>query len=85
MDRLEATAGNYEMKINTKKTKVMKVSKNTGGKMNITIDGHQIKQVESFKYLGSTITEDGRCEQEIKIRGIAKLERLIFKLISGLL
>ena len=66
MDRLEATAGNCGMKINTKKTKVMKVSGNIGGKLNITIGGYKIEQVESFKYLGSTITENGRCEQEIK-------------------
>ena len=68
MDRLEATAGNCGMKINTKKSKVMKVSRNIGGKMNITIGRHKIEQIESFKYLGSTITEDRRCEQEIEIR-----------------
>ena len=35
MDRLESTARNYGMKINTKKTKVMKVSRNMGERMNI--------------------------------------------------
>ena len=49
MDTLEATAGNYGMKTNTKKTKVMKVSRNIGGKMNIAIGGHKIEQVDSFK------------------------------------
>jgi len=68
MSSLEVTAEKYGMKINAKKTKVMKVSRNTRGKMNITVGGQKIEQVESFKYLGSTITEDGRCEQEIKIR-----------------
>jgi len=46
MDSLEATAGNYGMKINTKKTKAMKVSRNIGEKMNISIGGHKIQQVE---------------------------------------
>src|ERR1700743_2296088 len=42
MDRLEA--GNYGMKINTKKTKVM-VSRNIGGKINVMMGGHKIEQV----------------------------------------
>jgi hypothetical protein len=54
------------MKINIKKTKVMKVSR--GGDVNITINGVKIEQVKSLKYLGHTITEDGRCETEIKCR-----------------
>ena len=62
MDRLEATAGKYEVKVNIKKTKVMKVFRNVERRMNITVGGHKIEQVESFKYLGSTITEDGSCE-----------------------
>ena len=32
-----------------------------------------MEQVDRFKYLGSTMTADGRCETEIKIRiGMAK-------------
>ena len=56
------------MIINTKQTKVMKVSKKTGGKVNNTINGNKIEQVKSSKYLGSTITENGRCETEIQAR-----------------
>ncbi len=55
------------MKINIKKTKVMKVSK-VEGEVNITINGTRVEQVKSFKYLGHTMTEDGRCETEIKCR-----------------
>ena len=34
---------------------------------------YHVKQVEKFKYLGSTITSDGRNDAEIKIRiGMAK-------------
>src|SRR4029077_20838818 len=68
MDNLNATVERYEMKINIKKTKVMKVSKNVGGDLNITINGNRIEEVSCFKYLGSTMTEDGRCEIEIKTR-----------------
>ena len=40
---------------------------------NIHVDNQQLKQVKRFVYLGSTITEDGRCDEEIKRRiGTAK-------------
>jgi len=68
MDCLNATAEEYGMKINIKKTKVMKVSKKVGDEISILINGKKIDQVQSFKYLGSTMTEDGKCETEIKIR-----------------
>ena len=39
----------------------------------IHINNDTIKQVENFKYLGSTITSDGRNDAELKIRiGMAK-------------
>jgi len=68
MDSVNTTAEKYGMRINTKKTKVMKISRNIGEKVKIMINGKEIEQVQSFKYLGSTMTEDGRCESEIKIR-----------------
>ena len=34
----------------------------------ITIDQKQLENVKSFKYLGSMLTEDGRCTCEIKSR-----------------
>ena len=60
----------FGMKINIKKTKAMVVSKKPKNtpKINIAIDGQQIEQVTSYMYLGSLITEDGRCEKEIKRR-----------------
>ena len=39
MDGLHKTAKEYEMKINIKKTKVMRVSKNVGGQVTIMIRG----------------------------------------------
>ena len=54
--------------MNTKKTKTMVLSKSSGKTTNITIDGERIEQVHRFKYLGATITDDGRSEKEINIR-----------------
>lgn len=67
MDGLNATALRYGMKVNIKKTKVMRVSRR-GGDANIVINGTRIEQVKSFKYLGHTMTEDGKCGTEIKCR-----------------
>ena len=52
MDRLNDTAKLYEMKINVKKTKVMRVSRNAG-LLNIIVDGQKVEQVSKFKYLGA--------------------------------
>ena len=64
----------YSMKMNAKKTKTMVISREEQTpKLNITIDGSNIEQVSNFVYLGHKLTEDGRCEEEIKRRiGIAK-------------
>ena len=44
------TATKYGMKLNIKKTKVMRVSRDAG-KVNIMNNGTKIEQVKSFKYL----------------------------------
>jgi len=67
MNALNSTAVKYDMKINIKKTKVMRVSRE-GGKVTITINGIKIEQVKSYKYLGHTMTEDRRCVTEITCR-----------------
>ena len=67
MDGLYSTALKYDMKINIKKTKVMRVSRERAD-VTIMINGLKIEQVKSFKYLGHIVTEDGRCETEIKCR-----------------
>ena len=41
--------------------------------LNIQIHGEILQQVEHYQYLGHIITNDGRCETEVKKRiGIAK-------------
>ena len=42
--------------------------RNDGLPVNIFLEGSQLKQTDKFKYLGSILTEDGRCEAEIKTR-----------------
>ena len=68
MDALITTAGNYDMKVNVRKTKTMIVSKHTPGDVNISLDGRVVEQVKKFRYLGVIMTEDGRCDLEIKTR-----------------
>ena len=68
LDKLNMTCNKYGMAINVKKTKVMVVSKNGKKKCNVTLDKKILEQVSRYKYLGSWITEDARCEEEIKTR-----------------
>ena len=70
MDELNRISKEYGMKINTRKTKVMKISREANGEKNmkITINGEVIEQVTEFCYLGSLISEDAKCHKEIKKR-----------------
>jgi hypothetical protein len=49
------------------KTKVMRISRQPYA-IQIMIDQKQLENVEYFKYLGSTRTNDARCTREIKFR-----------------
>ena len=68
MDGLVRVAKQYDMKINVKKTKVMRISKTGEGDVTLFVEGQIVEQVAKFKYLGSIIEADGRCEGEIKAR-----------------
>ena len=58
MKGLSATTEEYRMKINIKKTKVMRVSKSGGGRVSVMIEGKEVEQVRNFKYLRSTLLDD---------------------------
>jgi len=60
MDRLNMVSVNYNMKINTKKTKVLRVSKGSesDNEDSSLIAGEIIEQVKEFCYLGSMISDD---------------------------
>jgi hypothetical protein len=53
--------------MNVEKTNVMRVSRQPFS-VKIMIDQKQLENVESFKCLGSILTNDGRCTCEIKCR-----------------
>jgi hypothetical protein len=55
----------YNMKINKAKTKVLVCSRNEGIQTQIALDGDTLEQVNMYKHLESTITEDGRSTREI--------------------
>jgi hypothetical protein len=57
----------YGMEMNVEKTKIMRISRQSFS-VKIMIDQKQLETVESFKYLGSIFTDDGRCTCEIKCR-----------------
>ena len=73
VERVDAAGEEMGLRINRKKTECMVISKRNAPACNIQIGNETINQVDKFKYLGSMITEDSRCENEIRQRiGIAK-------------
>ena len=55
------------MEMNVEKTKVMRISRQPSP-VTITINQKQLENVKWFKYLGSMLTDDGRCTCEIESR-----------------
>ena len=66
-DKLIEIGRCYGMEMNVEKTKVKRISRQPFP-VKIMIDQKQLGNVESFKYLGSRLTNDGRCTCEIKSR-----------------
>ena len=58
MDRLTMVSVSYNMKINTKKTNLLRVSKGSEPAMKIVFAGEIIEQVKEFCYLGNMISDD---------------------------
>ena len=74
LDRVKLESERKGLNINVKKTECMVILKKLPvQRMNLRCGNQMVKQVDSFKYLGSIITEDARCEVEVKKRvAIAK-------------
>src|SRR6218665_1294402 len=68
LDRLNTISEEYDMKINIKKTKIMRISSGKEIPVKISIDGKELEQVGKFCYLGSMITSDAKCHVEIRRR-----------------
>uniref|UniRef100_A0A8D8YBS6 Craniofacial development protein 2 n=1 Tax=Cacopsylla melanoneura TaxID=428564 RepID=A0A8D8YBS6_9HEMI len=63
----------YRMRINMKKTEILVCSKERE-EVNIYVKEERIKQINTFKYLGSNITEDAKSTHDIKQRiALAKI------------
>ena len=58
IDRLDRTTTRYKMEIGPDKTKVMTNNPN-GFQREIKIKGQRLEEVENFKYLGATISNEG--------------------------
>ena len=70
LDVWERIAQDYGMKFSTNKSEMIITSRTKErGTTGITIGGEQLRKVESFKYLGSLIQENGRNDREINERG----------------
>ena len=67
LDVLKAAMEKWGMKMHLRKTRVMVVSK-AGEGCSVTIDGEKIEEEQSLKYLGSIISADGSCDEDIKQR-----------------
>jgi len=63
-DKLTEIGRCYGMEMNAEKTKVMRISRQQFP-VKIMIEQKQLENLESFKYLGSMLTNDGRCTCEI--------------------
>ena len=73
LDKVVEEGNKMGMAINCKKTECLVVSKRKSPRCELRIGEVLIKQVDKFSYLGSIITEDGKCDIEIKRRiGMAK-------------
>ena len=67
IDKLIEIGGCYGLEMNVEKTKVMRISRQPFP-VKIMKDQKQPENVESSKYLGSILTNGGRCTCEIKCR-----------------
>ena len=67
IDKLTENVGCYGMEMILEKTKVMRISRQLFP-VKTMIGQKQLENVETFKYLGSILTNDGRCTCEIKCR-----------------
>jgi hypothetical protein len=65
IDKLIETGRCYGMEMNVEETKVLRISRQSSP-VKIVINQKRLENVESFTYLGSILTNDGRCTCEIK-------------------
>ena len=91
IDRLDEEGRAIGLKINIGKTAVMGLTKKTEQlRVEAHVNGEAVRQVSFFRYLGSLISEDGRCDAEIKSRiamakgNFGKMRRILTNLSLGM-
>ena len=55
------------LKVSRSKTKYLRVGAVSDGE-ELKLQGEKVKRAKNFKYLGSTVSNDGRCKEEIRRR-----------------
>ena len=75
---VKSTSEQKGLDMNVKKTKTMVISKNEDMQVKIKVEGKNLEQVQQFKYLGQTITNEGKGNKEIEIR-IAQAKSIFTK------
>ena len=69
VDGLSEECRRYGLSVNKQKTEVMGLTKRSEQLVvDISLEGRRLDQVDSFRYLGSLVSEDGRCDSEIRSR-----------------
>uniref|UniRef100_A0A0B7AVG4 Reverse transcriptase domain-containing protein n=2 Tax=Arion vulgaris TaxID=1028688 RepID=A0A0B7AVG4_9EUPU len=64
--KLETVSRKYRMEINKEKIKILVNRSNNHKHTNIWLNGQKLEEVETFKYHGSYICNDGNSGKEIK-------------------
>ena len=55
-----------KLRVNVGKSKVMRCSRyGNGDRMHVILNGELLEEVDCFKYLGSQVAADGRCERDV--------------------
>ena len=70
------------LKLSRSKTEYLKVGGFYDGE-ELKMQGEMVKKVKNFKYLGSTVSSDGRCEEEVRRR--IQAGWMSWKKVSGVL
>ena len=70
------------LKVSWSKTEYLKVGSVDGGG-ELKLQEENVKRAKNFKYLGSTVSSDGRCEEEVRRR--IEAEWMSWKNVSGVL
>ena len=69
VDELSEECRSYGLSVNTTKTKVLGLTKRREQlEVNVFLEGRALEQVCLFRYLGSLVYEDGKCDREIRSR-----------------